>query len=75
MWTQSPSALEEAAANDTLMQNKNCTMKLLRRRDVLSFLGVTEWQLRQLIDSGLVKPMRKRGCRAWFRVSELQKIT
>jgi len=65
----------QEAAIDTLMQNKSSLMKLLRRRDVLSFLGVTEWQLRQLIDSGLVKPMRKRGCRAWFRVSELQKIT
>jgi predicted site-specific integrase-resolvase len=49
-------------------------MKLLRRRDVLDTLGITSKQLSKLIDSGLIKPIRKRGCRAWYRSDDLGKL-
>ena len=49
-------------------------MKLLRRRDVMARLGVTERQLRTLIESALIKPIRKRGSRAWYRSSDLEKL-
>jgi predicted site-specific integrase-resolvase len=49
-------------------------MKLLRRRDVLDTLGITERQLRTMIDAGMIKPIRKRGTRAWFRSTDLEKL-
>jgi predicted DNA-binding transcriptional regulator AlpA len=50
------------------------TMKLLRRRDVINRLGITRHQLDKMISTGLIKPIRKRGCRAWFRSADLEAI-
>ncbi len=50
------------------------TMKLLRRRDVINRLGISNKQLDKLISTGLVKPIRKRGCRAWFRSTDLEAL-
>jgi predicted site-specific integrase-resolvase len=47
---------------------------LLRRRDVLDRLGITTKQLDKLISTGLIKPVRKRGCRSWFRARDLETI-
>lgn len=49
-------------------------MKLLRRRDVMDRLGITSKQLTKLVSAGLLKPIRKRNCRAWFRTSDLDKL-
>jgi predicted site-specific integrase-resolvase len=49
-------------------------MKLLRRRDVMERLGVTHKQVSKLIESGLLRPIRKRGCRFWFRAAEIEKL-
>jgi DNA-binding transcriptional MerR regulator len=49
-------------------------MKLLRRRDVINRLGISERQLRTLIETGIIKPLKKRGTRAWFRSADLEAI-
>ncbi len=49
-------------------------MKLLRRRDVMARLGVTAKQITKLIDSGILRPICKRGCRAWYRAADLEKL-
>lgn len=49
-------------------------MKLLRRRDVMDRLGVTERQLRTLIETGLIKPIRRRHSRAWYRLVDIQRL-
>jgi predicted site-specific integrase-resolvase len=49
-------------------------MKLLRRRDVMARLGVTHKQVTKLIEVGLLRPILKRGCRAWFRAAEIEKL-
>ena len=49
-------------------------MKLLRRRDVINRLGISERQLRTLIETGIIKPIKKRGTRAWFRSADLEAI-
>ena len=90
MWTPIPSAPEEEAATKSSLrvlcvlcgQSPPLTpapynqprMKLLRRRDVIDALGITSKQLTKLIESGLIRPIRKRGCRAWFRFADLGKI-
>ena len=56
-----------------LPYNEN-NMKLLRRRDVMARLGVTERQFRTLVESALIKPIRKRGSRAWYRSTDLEKL-
>lgn len=52
----------------------NYSMKLLRRRDVMDLLGVSETQFKKLVAAGLVKPIRKRGCRAWYRAKDIETI-
>jgi hypothetical protein len=49
-------------------------MKLLRRRDVMARLGVTAKQITKLINSGILRPICKRGCRAWYRAADLEKL-
>ena len=49
-------------------------MKLLRRRDVMNRLGITSKQLTKLVSAGLLKPIRKRNCRSWFRSDDLEKL-
>lgn len=49
-------------------------MKLLRRRDVCDRLGITSKQLTKLVSAGLLKPIRKRNCRSWFRSADLDKL-
>jgi predicted site-specific integrase-resolvase len=49
-------------------------MKLLRRRDVMARLGVSAKQITKLIDSGILRPICKRGCRAWYRAADLEKL-
>ena len=49
-------------------------MKLLRRRDVMARLGVSAKQVTKLIESGILRPLRKRGCRAWYRAADLEKL-
>lgn len=52
----------------------NQPMQLLRRRHVMNKLGISEQQLRTLIANGLLKPIKKRGARSWFRAADLLKI-
>lgn len=64
-----------AAATNLTRQPYNFRMPLLlRRRDVLDRLGITTKQLDKLISTGLIKPVRKRGCRSWFRARDLETI-
>ncbi|MBU6183543.1 MAG: type IV toxin-antitoxin system AbiEi family antitoxin domain-containing protein [Verrucomicrobia bacterium] len=46
-------------------------MELLRARDVMDRLGITYRQLNKLVASGLIKPIRKRGCRLWYRARDI----
>lgn len=46
-------------------------MELLRARDVMDRLGITYPQLRKLVSCGIIKPIKKRGCRPWYRSRDL----
>lgn len=46
-------------------------MELLRARDVMDRLGITYPQLRKLVSCGIIKPIKKRGCRSWYRSRDL----
>ncbi len=37
-------------------------------------LGISEQQLRTLIETGIIKPIKKRGARAWFRSTDLEAL-
>ena len=56
------------------MPPHNHPMKLLRRRDVCDKLGITRNQLDKMIATGLIKPIRKRGCRAWYRAKDIEAL-
>jgi len=73
MKTRRPSAPVEAGAIDTPLHNIT-NMKLLRRRDVCDRLGITRHQLDKLVSTGLIKPIQKRGSRAWYRSTDLEKL-
>ena len=49
-------------------------MKLLRRRDVMARLGVSAKQITKLIDSGILRPIRRQGARAWYRAADHEKL-
>lgn len=73
--TPTPCACAVGAATNLTRPPYNFRMPLLlRRRDVLDRLGITTKQLDKLISTGLIKPVRKRGCRSWFRARDLETI-
>lgn len=63
-----------AATNLTRAPYNKPAMELLRARDVMDRLGITYSQLRKLVSCGIIKPIKKRGCRPWFRARDLETI-
>lgn len=72
--TKTPPRFESGVGEPIDMTPHNYPMKLLRRRDVCNKLGITDRQLEKLVASGLVKPIVKRGCRAWYRAKDLEAL-
>lgn len=48
--------------------------KLLRKRDVLEVLGMTDRQLRTVVECGLLRPLRQPGRKFWFRAADVRRL-
>ena len=72
--TKTPTRSGRGVGEPIDMAPHNHPMKLLRRRDVCDKLGITDRQLEKLVAAGIVKPIVKRGCRAWYRAKDLEAL-
>jgi predicted site-specific integrase-resolvase len=54
--------------------NRAMGSKMLRRREVCDVLGVSVAKVRQLVDCGLLRPIRAPRCRAWFREVDVRRL-